>query len=81
MTTIFFSGGSSGETTPEKILSDKANVMPSFFYGALWTSKTEHYEDGTKKSGIRVDVKPEPTKRMKRLVKMRKQNIQNGDAK
>ena len=33
MTTIFFSGGNSGNTTPEKLIGPSANVMPSYWYG------------------------------------------------
>lgn len=33
MTTIFFSGGNTGNTTPEKLIGDSVNVMPSYWYG------------------------------------------------
>lgn len=72
MTTIYFSGGNSGGTVPEKLLGTKANIMPSFYYGILWTSKTEHYPDGSKKSGIRVDPKAEAGNRLRQIFKEKK---------
>lgn len=74
MTTIFFSGGNSGDTTPENLLGPRANVMGSYYYGVKWTTKTVYYDDGTKKSGIRVTPKDGPAKRLKALLERKGKN-------